>query len=151
MDRLKLTLAGCGLAVLVAAPGCRNLRSEVPAGRPYTSDGRQMPSVGFSSDPHPPIGGAVASAPGAVGMGTAEQPGMTGQFGTPAPGSTGNYGAPTSNAYGPPGTSSLGSAATPPPASLNPGLSTPAAVPPSIPPSVGGGGTGLPEAAMPPR
>ena len=55
MDRLKFTLAGCGLAALMAASGCRNLRSEVPAGRPYSSDGRQMPSVGFSSDPHPMV------------------------------------------------------------------------------------------------
>ena len=43
MDRLNRTLAGSGLALLVAATGsgCRSTQSQVPPGRPYTNDGRQ--------------------------------------------------------------------------------------------------------------
>ncbi len=79
MDRLKLTLAGCGLSLLLAAPGCRSTRSEVPPHRPYSSDGKQMPpTIGFSSDPHPMTGGAALAA-GAPGL-----PGSP-QFGTPTP------------------------------------------------------------------
>src|SRR5262245_44426343 len=102
MDRLKITLAGFALVAVLAAPGCHNLRSEVPAGRPYSGDARQMPSVGFSSDPHPATGGALAPPPGSLGMGATEPSSMPshGQYGTPAPGSTNNYGMPTSNAYG---------------------------------------------------
>ncbi len=32
MDRLKMTLAGCGLAAVLTVSGCRSMRSEVPPG-----------------------------------------------------------------------------------------------------------------------
>ena len=123
MDRHTLTLAGCGLMLLLASTGCKSTRSEVPPGRPYMSDGRQMPpgSTLFSSDPHPMAGNALSNtpgnppgAPGALpGMpgstpGTpGGQPGAPGQFGTPGPGASTNWGAPTGHAYGPPGTSGV--------------------------------------------
>lgn len=151
MDRLKMTLAGCGLAAVLTVSGCRSMRSEVPPGRPFASEGGQS-SVGFSTDPHP------ATGPGA-GMGGVAQPGVPGsysgmpqdgpgQFGTPAPGASDKYGAPTENAYGPPGTSSL----APPPATgtdpmaAPPAGATPAA--PAIPNSVGTGLSGLPPASQ---
>jgi hypothetical protein len=92
MDRLNRILAGCGLMVLMAAGGCRSTHPEVPPGRPYTSDGRQLPPIGFSSDPHPMSGpGITAGVPGGP------------QLGTPGPAATANLGAPTGNQYGPPG------------------------------------------------
>ena len=98
MDRLKLTLAGCGLAVLLAGTGCRNLRSEVPPGRAYGSEAgqTQTPPVGFSSDPHPALNPAgAAPAPGMPGMpGTPPEP-SSAQFGTPAPNDTVPLGAHT--------------------------------------------------------
>jgi hypothetical protein len=95
MDRLNRTLAACGLMLLLAAGGCRSTHSEVPPGRPYSGDGRQVPpSIGFSSDPHPMTG------PSALTAGTPGTP----QLGTPGPASSANYGAPTVNTYGPPGT-----------------------------------------------
>jgi hypothetical protein len=97
MDRLNRTMAGCSLMLLLAAAGgCRSTRSEVPPGRPYTSDGRQVPPVGFSAEPHPMTGPGNAGGPGAP------------QFGTPSPASSATMGAPTSNQYGPPGTSTGG-------------------------------------------
>ncbi|AGA28956.1 hypothetical protein [Singulisphaera acidiphila] len=141
MDRLKLTLAGCGLAAVLTVSGCRNLRSEVPPGRPFASEGSQ-PSVGFSSDPHPNTGlGAMPGGPGSA-------PGMpqdsASQFGTPPPGASDRYGAPTDNAYGPPGTSTL----APPPSlgtdSLAPSAATPGV--PSVP-----GSAGLPGSAPAPQ
>jgi hypothetical protein len=149
MDRLKLTLTGCGLAVLLAASGCRNLRSEVPPGRPFSSDANQAPTVGFSSDPHPglnPGAGAMPGAPGTV-------PGMTsesaGKYGTPAPGASDNYGAPTANSYGPPGTSPLGM-----PPSAGPDSPAPTGGSPSGPTTPGlpgtGAGAGLPGSASGP-
>jgi hypothetical protein len=109
MDRLNRTLAGCGLALLVAATGssCRSTQSQVPPGRPYTNDGRQGTPVGFSSEPHPMSGAASTS----VTSYAAGAPGATGQLGTPTPGGTASFGAPAGHMYGPPGSSPLGSAA----------------------------------------
>src|SRR5512135_389761 len=114
MDRLNRTLAGSGLALLVAATGsgCRSTQSQVPPGRPYTNDGRQGAPVGFSTEPHPMSG--AASTPVAPYGGGA--PGATGQLGTPAPGAAAGLGAPTGHLYGPPGSSPLGAAAGPSPA-----------------------------------
>jgi hypothetical protein len=97
MDRLNRTMAGCGLMLaLAAAGGCKSTRSEVPPGRPYTNDGRQVPPIGFSSDPH------AMTGPGTVsGMGAPGGP----QFGTPSSATSSNMGAPTNNLYGAPGTS----------------------------------------------
>jgi hypothetical protein len=98
MDRLNRILTGCGLTLMLAAGGCRSTQPEVPPGRPYSSDGRQAPPIGFSSDPHPMSGpGIVAGGPGMPGA-----PGSP-QLGTPGPAATANYGAPTGNQYGPPG------------------------------------------------
>src|SRR3954452_21330019 len=98
MDRLNRTLAGCGLTLLLAAGGCRSTQPEVPPGRPYSADGRQVPpSVGFSSDPRAMTGPAMAAG----------GPGMP-QLGTPGPASAPNMVAPTGNLYGPPGTSAGG-------------------------------------------
>jgi hypothetical protein len=133
MDRLKLSLAGCGLSLVMAAPGCKT-GPEVPPGRAYNSDGRQAPPIAFSSDPHPQTGAALAGAPGANGP----------QFGTPPP-ATGNLGAPTANLYGAPGTSgSAGggsSGLTAPPGGFNDPLASrasaasPPATDPAAPPS----------------
>jgi hypothetical protein len=146
MDRLNRTLAGCGLTLLLAAGGCRSTQPEVPPGRPYGGDGRQVPpSVGFSSDPHAMTGPAFAGAPGAP------------QLGTPGPASAGGYGV-SNNMYGPPGTTTGG--AMPPgvgltgaggaePASMpSNGLGTPSSgfVPMSTQPA--GGASGYP--GMPP-
>jgi hypothetical protein len=100
MDRLNRSrsLTGCGLLLLLAAGGCRSTQPEVPPGRPYTSDGRQAPAVGFSADPHPlNVPGINAGVPG-----MAAAPGSP-QLGTPGPASSTNYGAPTNNQYAAPG------------------------------------------------
>ncbi|SIN74495.1 hypothetical protein SAMN05444166_0594 [Singulisphaera sp. GP187] len=153
MDRLKLTLAGCGLAAVLTVSGCRNLRSEVPPGRPFGSPASQ-PSVGFSSDPHPNTGlglGAGAGAgsgnlPGGPGMGPGLPQDSAGQFGTPPPGASDKYGAPTDNAYGPPGTSAL---APPPSIGTDPSArSAPPSGAPAVPDSFG---TGLPGSAPAPQ
>jgi hypothetical protein len=97
MDRLNRTVAGCGLTlVLAAAGGCKSTRPEVPPGRPYTSDGRQVPPIGFSSDPHAMTGPGIVAGSGASGGP---------QFGTPGSATSANMGAPTMNQFGPPGTS----------------------------------------------
>jgi hypothetical protein len=97
MDRLNRSLTGCGLALLLAAGGCRSTQPEVPPGRPYTSDGKQVPPVAFSSDPHPlNVPGINAGVPGAGAA-----PGSP-QLGTPGPASSMNYGAPTNNQYASP-------------------------------------------------
>lgn len=126
MDRLKLSVAGCGLAALLAATGCRSMRNEVPPGRPYSAETQPSPAVGFSSDPHPQIGVGASALPGGP-------PGSTGQLGTPAMAGGPAYGAPTNNMYGPPGTSTVGART-----SHNDPL---AAMPPSNPP---------PDYSMPP-
>jgi hypothetical protein len=121
MDRQTRRWAGCGLMIVLATSGCRSTRSEVPPGRRYSGDGRQVPSVGFSSDPHPAGANAMGSVPGGPGM-------MPGQYGTPSP-ATPNYGVPTGNAYGPPGQAPTGSGGATAP--LFPESST-------APPAVGG-------------
>jgi hypothetical protein len=96
MDRLNRNAAGCGLMLMLAtAGGCRSTRPEVPPGRPYTNDGRQVPPINFSSDPHPMTGPGIVAGPGAPGAP---------QYGTPSSASSANFGAPTGNQYGPPGT-----------------------------------------------
>jgi hypothetical protein len=101
MDRLNHSLvATCGLALVLAATGCRSTRSEVPPGRQYMNDGRQIPPVGFSAEPHQaPNSGFAGGAPGAV-------PGSSNAYPTPnfSSSSTSNYGAPTIGSYGPPAT-----------------------------------------------
>jgi hypothetical protein len=150
MDRLNRTLAGCGLALLLAAGGCRSTHPEVPPGRPYTSDGRQAPpSIGFSSDPHPMTGpGIVSGTPGAP------------QLGTPGPASTANYGTPTNNMYGPPNTGA-GVGSLPPGVGMTGVPAEPASMPatglggPSsgfvpMPPGGGAGAGAAGSPAMPP-
>ncbi|WP_406699486.1 hypothetical protein V5E97_11530 [Singulisphaera sp. Ch08] len=146
MDRLKLTLAGCGLAALLTASGCRNLRSEVPPGRPFASEGSQ-PSVGFSSDPHPNTGPGAGALPGGPGSPPGMPQDSASQFGTPAPGASDKYGAPTANAYGPPGTSTL---APPPEMGADP-LAAPSATSPAAPTIPGTLGTDLPGSAPAPQ
>jgi hypothetical protein len=52
MDRLTRTLAGCGLALIAAAGGCRSAHDEVPPGRAYRPGGpAQESQVGFSASP----------------------------------------------------------------------------------------------------
>ena len=112
MDRQTRRLAGFGLMFVLATSGCRSTRSEVPPGRQYSGDGRQVPPVGFSSDPHPAGANGMGSVPGGPGT-------MPGQYGTPAP-ATPNYGMPTGNAYGPPGQAPAGSGRRRPPSSPSP-------------------------------
>jgi hypothetical protein len=130
MDRLKLSMAGCGLAALLAVTGCRSMRNEVPPGRPYSAEAQQPPAVGFSSDPHPQIGVGASALPGGP-------QGPTGQFGTPGMAGGPAYGAPTNNLYGPPGTSTVGSRT----AHNDPLAATPPTNPPadstSMPPGMG--------------
>jgi hypothetical protein len=119
MDRLNRTMAGCGLLLLLAAAGgCRSTRPEVPPGRPYTSDGRQVPPMSFSNDPHPMTGPGITAGQG------------TPQYGTPGPATSANLGAPTGNQYGPPGTT-IGGGQTPSGA----GFSAPGMEPSSMPPA----------------
>ncbi len=118
MDRQTRRLAGCGLMFVLAASGCRSTRSEVPPGRQYAGDGRQVPSVGFSSDPHPTGANGLGSMPGGPGT-------MPGQYGTPPP-ATPNYGMPTGNAYGPPGQAPAG------PGTAAPLFSEPTTAPPPV-------------------
>lgn len=145
MDRLNRTLAGSGLALLVAATGsgCRSTQSQVPPGRPYTNDGRPGAPVGFSTEPHPMSG--AASTP--VTPYAAGAPGATGQLGTPTPGGAASFGAPMGPMYGPPGSSPLGSAAGQLPAtgSSAPGSDGASTSPPSggAPAGVMGGQRGL--------
>jgi hypothetical protein len=106
MDRQTRRLAGFGLMFVLATSGCRSTRSEVPPGRKFSGDGREIPSVGFSSDPHPAGANGMGSVPGGPGT-------MPGRYGTPAP-ATPNYGMPTGNAYGPPGQAPAGAGAAAP-------------------------------------
>jgi hypothetical protein len=99
MDRLKGALVlMCGLGLVASGSGCRSTHSEVPPGRKYMQDGRQMPPVGFSTEPHPATsgGGFPNGAPGSL-------PSATGSMATPPLGA-GSYGAPTDHGYGPPAT-----------------------------------------------
>jgi hypothetical protein len=123
MDRplsrvLNISLATCGLAILITAPGCRSTRNEVPPGKPYSTTG--APAVGFNSDPRTgsasnsggiygnnPIAPGLGQNPSGLGGGSPTSPmgGMVGsgappvEYGTPAP-TQGAFGAPTSNRYG---------------------------------------------------
>ncbi len=134
MDRQTRRLAGCGLMFVLVTSGCRSTRSEVPPGRRYSGDGRQVPSVGFSSDPHPAGANGMGSAPGGPGT-------MPGQYGTPSP-ATRNYGAPTGDSYGPPGSAPVGSGAAAPlfsePSTAPPPVGAPPAAPSTDPVGVMG-------------
>jgi hypothetical protein len=102
MDRLnQRLLACCGLSVILAAAGCRSTRSEVPPGRQYTNDGRQIPTIGFSSDPHAPQSPTFAGNVPGTGPGA-----MSGALGGPTPNASA-FGVPTNHAYGPPETASI--------------------------------------------
>jgi hypothetical protein len=116
MDRLSRILAGGSLALILgvvgSVSGCRSMRSEVPPGKPYTTNGGTPPTVGFSSDPRSnPAASAgqwsngTTATPGnsvpdgGMGLGgTGTQP----QYGTPTPNAA-NYGAPGGYRYGAPG------------------------------------------------
>lgn len=57
-ERLTRTLLGCGLGLLLAAPGCRTPNDKVPPARPYESQaagaaGAPGTTVGFTQDPRP--------------------------------------------------------------------------------------------------
>ena len=136
MDRQTRRLAGCGLIFVLATSGCRSTRSEVPPGRRYSGDGRQVPSVGFSSDPHPAGANGMGSVPGGPGT-------MPGQYGTPSP-ATPNYGMPTGNAYGPPGHAPVGSGAPAAPLFSEPSTAPPPVEAPSANPVGGMGQPGQP-------
>jgi hypothetical protein len=80
-ERLTRTLLGCGLGLLLAAPGCRTGR-EVPAAPPLTNpaaagapDGR----VGFTQDSRPATGQAYGGSNMVPGQ--LPQPGQLGQAG----------------------------------------------------------------------
>jgi hypothetical protein len=94
MDRLKITLAACGLGLLLTSSGCRSTRNEVPPGRPFARDGVQRKAIEFSSGGHPVNGAATAN----LGPANSTQPGG---FGKPNPASLGLPG----SSFGPPGTS----------------------------------------------
>ncbi|MHC5544979.1 hypothetical protein ACYOEI_42630, partial [Singulisphaera rosea] len=68
MDRLKRQMLGFGLVAVLAAPGCKSTRPEVPPGAPYSNDGRQLQpgAVGFSSDPRPLPNNAAGLTPGVI-------------------------------------------------------------------------------------
>jgi hypothetical protein len=106
MDRLNRTLAGCGLALLVAAGGgCRSTQSSVPPGRAYgTNEGK----IGFGSEPHPMTSAAPPASMNPYGA--ASPGGAAAQLGTPPPGAATGFGGPTGPMYGPPGSSPLGQA-----------------------------------------
>ncbi len=122
MDRLRRNaFALLGLMVLGLGTGCKSTKPEVPPGRGYTNDGRQIPPVGFSTDPQVPAG-ALATTPQAGS-------GMYAKGSRPSTAMQ-SYGAPTENIYGPPGSSKFGSGDT--------------SVMPASGPSNLGAGAGLP-------
>lgn len=130
MDRLTRRMVGFGLVAVLAAPGCKSTRPEVPPGTSYSNDGRQLPSgaVGFSSDPRPLPNNSAGLTPGVI------TPNAAGQFGTPPPGEGNRYGAPTDNAYGAPGTSGRDGASAP----ISPSLADPStALPATADPTTG--------------
>ena len=108
MERQLRKLAGCGLLMVLATAGCRSMhRSSVPPGPKFSADGRQQPSVGFSTDPHipnqagnPALSPVQNMAPGGGMAGLSSAP----QVGTPGV-NAGNYGVPGGAAFGQPGTS----------------------------------------------
>ena len=103
MDRLPRFLALCGFVVLVAAPGCRSTRPEVPPGRPFSKDGQQRKAIEFSSDGHP----TSAAASNSLMTGGVDNSGIASGIGSRASRPDGaSFGAPR-GAYGAPGTSGL--------------------------------------------
>lgn len=119
MERRLRNWAACGLLMVLSTAGCRSMRSSVPPGPKFSPDGRQQPSVGFSTDPHPAnqagnpaLNAASNLAPGGTMPGASGGP----QVGTPGV-NGGNFGVPGGAAFGQPGTSG----AAP---SLNPGGSS---------------------------
>ncbi len=103
MDRLTRTLAGCGLALIAAAGGCRSAHDDVPPGRAYRPDGRQEAAVGFSTaQPDKSYSTPTNMGRGNVGGG--------GLMGSQPPGGdqTGTF---QNNQFGAPGTSGAAAAA----------------------------------------
>ena len=158
MDRLNRTLAGGALVLVLAAGGCKSMRPEVPPGRGYANDGRQMPSVGFSNEAHP-MGANAMGGIGANGMPTpGDGPNSIGQqspYGTPNPSSS-PFGAPqTGGSFGPPGTAGAAPEMGGPGAAGAAGAAPSAAYPPAAAPAGGqpglmgqpGGAIGQPGAA----
>lgn len=112
MERRTRHWAACGMLVLLAATGCRSMHSSVPPQPKYGPDGRQEPTVGFSTDAHPAnqAGNPALGQPSNMGPG-GMPPGMGGmQTGIPGP-AISNYGVPGGAQFGAPGTS--GAASTP--------------------------------------
>lgn len=118
MDRLCRVLASGSLALalgaLGCACGCRSMRSEVPAGKPYATTGGPPPTVGFNSSPRSnpaSAGGQWSNGPTAPGSSVPDgQTALSGsgsaaQLGTPGPNSS-TYGAPLGPKYNPPSTNS---------------------------------------------
>ncbi len=99
MDRFSrsIVLSACGFGLLLTVAGCKMTRPEVPPGRSYSSDGRQRPAIGFSSEPHPADGSAmtqiIPDSPGGSKLGAGARAGRpepspllgggSGQFGPP--------------------------------------------------------------------
>jgi translation initiation factor IF-2 len=122
MDRLSRTfrMVGLALAVVPATAGCRSMRSDVPAGRPFASDGRTPQALNFGSSPNP---STAPLAPPISGT-----PGGSNPYGTPPPGG---------NPYGssaPMGTSMA-------PGTSMPGISPTSGMSPAIQPSAGAAAT----------
>ncbi len=122
MDRLCRVLAsGClalALGAIGCACGCRSMRSEVPAGKPYSTTGGMPggapPTVGFNSSPrsNPAYGGGQwANGPTTPGSSVPDGntalsgAGSAPALGTPAPNSS-NYGSPVGARFGAPATNS---------------------------------------------
>jgi hypothetical protein len=132
MDRLArmLGVAGLALSVVPASSGCRSLRSEVPPGRPFASDGKPTQPLNFGSAPNPATGPGVMPSNGLNNSGA-------NPYGLPAPGSNSNpYGVTSRGAFGGVNTSNAGmatdssttpsgAAAASPPAGANPSTSIP--------------------------
>jgi hypothetical protein len=102
MDRLSRTLAGCGLALLLAAPGCKSTANKVPPGRRFMNDGQQQGPM-WGSDSHamnsmnsPAYAMQPNTMPG--------QPGGASTVGTPMAGGS-TIAVPTQGMFGAPGTS----------------------------------------------
>ncbi len=101
---------GLILLSVVLSTGCRSTRSEVPLGKPYARTGDQVPTVGFSSQPHPEVAGSMPASVN-IGPGGLMQDRLAGAgpnasvYGTPT--ASEKVAMPTENRYGPPGTSGL--------------------------------------------
>lgn len=106
MERRTRHWAACGLLILLAATGCRSMHSSVPPGPKFSPDGRQQPSVGFSTEAHPPnqLGNPALSTVNNMAPG-GTMAGLNGvQNGIPGS-SVNNYGVPGGAAFGGLGTS----------------------------------------------